>query len=196
LLDSSRRTVQTDLSFYRERPMLSAILNPRLARWDARKAMTEKNNTILIVDDETVNLRLLERLLRNQYNVLTATTGSAALEMLKQDGSISLLISDHLMPGMTGIELLRASRNINPDLVCMLITGNTDNDLSIEAINEAGALRVIHKPWNSATVLQFAQEALAQRETLIECKQANAQIEMALNKLKLAAKELSLFTPH
>jgi len=157
--------------------------------------MTAKTNKILIVDDEVINLRLLERLLRSQYSVLTATNGSAALEILKQE-DISLLISDQRMPGMTGIELLRASRDINPNLVCMLITGNTDKDTSIEAINDAGALRVMHKPWNSQTVLQFVQQALAQRETLIECKQANAEIEMALSQLKLAAEELSLFPKH
>jgi DNA-binding NtrC family response regulator len=157
--------------------------------------MTAKTYTILIVDDEVINLRLLERLLRSQYTVLTATSGPAALEILKQTDT-SLLISDQRMPGMTGIELLRASRNVNPDLVCMLITGNTDKDTSIEAINGAGALRVMHKPWNSETVLQFVREALAQRETLLECKQANAEIEMALSQLKLAAEELSLFPKH
>lgn len=154
--------------------------------------MTGNTNTILIVDDVVVNLRLLERLLRSQYSVLTTTNGPAALEILRQN-DISLLISDQCMPGMTGIELLRSSRNINPDLVCMLVTANTDKDTSIEAINDAGAVRVIHKPWNPETVLQFVQEALAQRETLIECKQANAEIEMALNQLKLAAQELCLF---
>ena len=156
------------------------------------KSMTGKTYTILIVDDEVVNLRMLERLMRSQYSLLTAMNGPAALEILKQN-DVSLLISDERMPGMTGIELLRASRNINPDLVCMLITANTDNDTSLKAINDAGALRVIHKPWNPATVLQFVEEALAQRETLLQCKQANAEIEIALSQLKLAAEELSLF---
>jgi response regulator RpfG family c-di-GMP phosphodiesterase len=152
--------------------------------------MTAKTNTILIVDDEVINLRMLERLLCSRYSVLTATNGLAALEILKQL-DISLLISDQRMPGMTGIELLRASRDIDPDLVCMLVTANTDEDTSIEAINDAGALRVIHKPWKGQTLLQFVEETLAQRETLIECKQANSQIELALSQLKLAAEELS-----
>jgi response regulator RpfG family c-di-GMP phosphodiesterase len=75
----------------------------------------------------------------------------------------------------------------------MLVTANTDNDTSIQAINDAGAMRVIHKPWKPETVLQFVREALAQRDILIECKQTNAEIEMALSQLKLAAEELSLF---
>jgi response regulator RpfG family c-di-GMP phosphodiesterase len=157
--------------------------------------MIAKTNTILIVDDEVINLRMLERLLGSRYAVVTATNGLAALEILKQV-DVSLLISDQRMPGMTGIELLRASRSINPDLVCMLVTANTDEDTSIEAINDAGALRVIHKPWKGQTVLQFVEETLAQRETLIECKQANAQIELALSQLRLAAEELSLVSKH
>jgi response regulator RpfG family c-di-GMP phosphodiesterase len=154
--------------------------------------MTTNTKTILIVDDELVNLRMLERLLSSRYSVLTATNGLAALEILKRD-DVSVLISDQRMPGMTGIELLRESRNINPDLVCLLVTASTDNETSIEAINDAGALRVIHKPWNAKIVLQFIHEALAQRETLIEGKLASADMESALSQLRLAAEELNLF---
>jgi len=157
--------------------------------------MTAKTDTILIVDDEMVNLRMLERLLRSRYSVLTATNGLAALEILKQD-DISLLISDQRMPGMTGIELLRESGNINPDLARLLVTASTDNETSIEAIKDAGALRVIHKPWNPETVLQFVQEGLAQRARIIECRRANAEIELALSQLKLAAADLHLFPTH
>ncbi len=158
--------------------------------------MTRKpNNTILIVDDEIVNLRMLDRLLRNKYRVLTADSGSAALEVLKQN-DIALLITDQRMPGMTGIELLRASRSINPDLASMMVTAYTDSDTSVVAINDAGALRVIHKPWNPDTVLNFVDDALARRETLVECKLANAEIALALNKLKSASEELNLFSHH
>jgi response regulator RpfG family c-di-GMP phosphodiesterase len=155
--------------------------------------MTIKTKTVLIVDDEVVNLRMLERLLRSHYSVLTATNGVAALEILKRE-DVSVLISDQRMPGMTGIELLRESRNINPDLVGLLVTASTDNETSIEAINDAGALRVIHKPWAAKIVLQFIDEAMAQRETLIEGKLASADMESALRRLRLAAEELNLFS--
>jgi DNA-binding NtrC family response regulator len=151
--------------------------------------MTAKTDTILIVDDEGINLRLLERLMSSRYRVLTATNGFAALEILTQV-DVALLMSDQRMPGMTGIELLRASRNIRPEVVCMLVTGDTDGDTSIEAINDAGALHVIHKPWKAETVLQFVEETLAQREILIKCKHANGQIELARTELRLAAEEL------
>jgi DNA-binding NtrC family response regulator len=163
-------------------------------RWEiGLQAMTSETNTILVVDDEAANRRMLKRLLCSRYNVRTATNGVAALQILK-DEEVALLISDQKMHGMSGLELIRASRKVHPDLLCMLVTGNTNNDTSIEAINDAGALRVIHKPWNAEMVLQFVEAALAQRETLIECRQANAQIQMALSQLKLVAQELRLFS--
>jgi response regulator RpfG family c-di-GMP phosphodiesterase len=153
--------------------------------------MASKTYQILVVDDELVNLRLMERLLRRDYQVVMANDGIEALEILKR-GNISLLMSDQRMPGMTGIELLRQSHAIDPDLALMLVTANTDNDTSFEAINSAGALRVIHKPWDPRRVLQFVEEALAQRETLIDCKHANAQIEQVMILLRLAAENLNL----
>jgi signal transduction histidine kinase/response regulator RpfG family c-di-GMP phosphodiesterase len=125
----------------------------------------------------------MERVLQKTYQVRTATGGVEALDMLKS-GDFSLLITDQRMPGMSGIELLRESQSIDPDLVRMLVTANTDNDTSFEAINNAGALRVIHKPWDAKRVLQFVQEALEHRETLIECKFANEEIEKLMQQLR------------
>jgi response regulator RpfG family c-di-GMP phosphodiesterase len=154
--------------------------------------MTEKANTILIVDDDPVNLRLMERLLHHEYNVVTANDGSEALEILGHQ-DISLIMSDQMMPRMTGIELLRASQAINPDVVRMLVTARTDNDISIEAINDAGVVRVIHKPFDRQLVLQFVKSALAQRQTLMECRQANTRIEQVISKLKRDTEKLNPF---
>ncbi len=152
----------------------------------------EETYKILVVDDEPVNLRMMERLLRRHYEVLTASNGQEALDILRCE-NVSLLMSDHRMPGMSGIELLRKSQSINSHIVCMLVTANTDNDTFTEAINAAGALRVIHKPWDPDIVLQFVKEALAQRETFLECMHANAEIEQVMNQLKLATQNLNLF---
>jgi response regulator RpfG family c-di-GMP phosphodiesterase len=155
--------------------------------------MTEKANTILIVDDDPVNLRLMERLLHDEYNVVTAKDGSEALEILGHQ-DISLIMSDQMMPRMTGIELLRASQAINPDVVRMLVTARTDNDISIEAINDAGVVRVIHKPFDRQLVLQFVKSAMAQRQTLLECRQANIRIEQVISKLKRDTENLNPFS--
>ena len=70
---------------------------------------------ILIVDDEPANLRLLERLFRVEFQVITATSGAEGLELLKMH-DVALILSDQRMPGMTGIEFLkRAAQLRSPD---------------------------------------------------------------------------------
>jgi DNA-binding NtrC family response regulator len=125
----------------------------------------------------------METVLRKNYEVLTAANGIDALEILRNK-KVSLLISDQRMKGMTGVELLRESQSLDPDLVRMLVTASTDNDTSLQAINDAGALRVIHKPFDPRRVLQFVEEARAHRETLIECKYTNAEVAKVIQQLQ------------
>src|SRR6185436_7421650 len=73
-------------------------------------------HTILAVDDEPANLRMVERLLRKDHRVLTAGSGEEALEMLKRE-HFSLIVTDQRMPGMTGTDLLRESMKTSPDTV-------------------------------------------------------------------------------
>src|SRR5438045_8727489 len=89
---------------------------------------------ILIVDDEPANLRALERLFRDEYEVLTATSGVEALASLEHH-DVALLISDQRMPEMTGIELVERTVALRPHMVRILLTGYTDVGSLIEAIN-------------------------------------------------------------
>src|SRR5258708_19885297 len=78
---------------------------------------------IMIVDDEPANLRVLERLFRPDYQVVTAPSGAEALVLLEQH-DIALLISDQRMPAMTGIELMTKTVAIRPQMVKILLTGD------------------------------------------------------------------------
>ena len=118
-----------------------------------------KNHTILIVDDDPLNLRLLERLLKREFTVITADDAKAALEILETE-QISLLITDQQMPQMSGIELLQKSRAINEQMVRMMVTANRDSKTFIDAIRGAGAVRVITKPWDPDKVLRDIRGAL------------------------------------
>ena len=149
-------------------------------------------HTVLVVDDEPANLRMMERLLRRQYRVLTANGGLEAMEILEHE-KVSLLMTDHRMPGMTGLELLMRSKELDADMARIMVTANTDNEISMEAINTAGVLRVIHKPWDPDRVLQFVQEALNRRDTLVKCKEINAEIDKSMNELRIATESLNLF---
>jgi PAS domain S-box-containing protein len=169
-------------------PFKTTFINRALADQTAANtswSQQQPTNThrILVVDDSPVSLRMMERVLDKKYEVFTASNAFAGLEILKTN-NISLLISDQRMSEMSGTELLRQSQAIDPDLVCMLVTANTDNDTSAEAINHAGALRVIHKPWDAERVLQFVAEALKHRETLRECKYTNSEIEKVMEDLR------------
>jgi response regulator RpfG family c-di-GMP phosphodiesterase len=101
---------------------------------------------ILIVDDEPANLRLLERLFRRSYQVITATSGPEALTLMELH-DFALIISDQRMPEMTGIEFLKRASEMRPKTVRIILTGYTDvNDL-VDAINSGVVYKYITKPW-------------------------------------------------
>src|ERR1041385_2024033 len=103
---------------------------------------------IMIVDDEPANLRLLERLFRRDYQVLTADSGQEALHLLEQH-DVALLITDPRMPGMTGIELLKRTAAVRPPPVRVILTGYTDIGALVEAINCGQVYKYVTKPWNN-----------------------------------------------
>ncbi len=103
---------------------------------------------IMIVDDESVNLRTLERLFRRDHQVLLAQSGAEALTLLEQH-DVALLISDQRMPEMTGIELMKKTVALRPHMVKILLTGYTDVGALIEAINCGLVYRYLTKPWNN-----------------------------------------------
>lgn len=114
---------------------------------------------ILIVDDEPANLRSLARLFREQYQVLTAGSGAEALELLNKH-DVSLLITDQRMPGMTGIELLKNTMPLRPQMVRMILTGYTDVEALVEAINCGHVYRYVTKPWNNDELRLTVKRAL------------------------------------
>lgn len=101
---------------------------------------------ILVVDDETANLRVLERLLREQCEVICAESGSKAFELL-QEYDFSLIISDQRMPVMSGIEFLRKAAELRPHTVRIILTGYTDVSALVEAINSGVVYKYVSKPW-------------------------------------------------
>jgi len=126
-------------------------------------------HTILAVDDEPANLRMLERLLRKEYAVLTATSGPEALELLRHE-PVSLIITDQRMPGMTGTELLSHSIQTNPDAVKIILTGYTDVDALIEAINCARVYKYVSKPWDPIMLQETIRQALTEQQRSLEQK--------------------------
>jgi len=114
---------------------------------------------ILVVDDEENNLQLFIRTFRKKYEVFTAKTGIAALDILKNN-KIDLIISDQRMPEMEGVEFLKQSMDISPESVRILITGYADANAIINAINTVKIHRYIKKPWIPEDLINVVDASL------------------------------------
>lgn len=122
------------------------------------------NHKILVVDDEPANLRLLERLFRARYQVITASSGTEALERLGQY-DVAVIISDQRMPGMTGIEFLKRAAQMRSQTVRIILTGYTDIGALVEVINSGVVYKYVPKPWSNEDLLQTVARALEHHET-------------------------------
>ncbi len=120
---------------------------------------------LLIVDDEPANLRMLERLLKTEYDVISAESGADALELLSHN-DVALIISDQRMPGMTGIEFLRKAAEARRQTVRIILTGYTDVGDLVEAINSGIIYKYITKPWVNSDLCQTIQRGLQHFEAM------------------------------
>jgi signal transduction histidine kinase len=141
-------------------------------------------NKILCVDDEIDNLDALERLLRKPYSFLKAKSGKEALQLLDQNPDIAVIISDQRMPEMTGVELLELSIKTHPESTRLLLTGYTDIESVIEAVNKGNIFRYITKPWDSADLTNTVKQAAEKYNLVKEIKQKNKELSQALEELK------------
>ena len=110
-------------------------------------ALSQPHHTLLFVDDEADVLDILTRMFQRRYRVLTASNGAAALEILRRE-PVDVLITDQRMPEMTGIELVATARAEGIDITTLLLTGYTDPEDIIAAINRGQVYRYITKPWD------------------------------------------------
>lgn len=129
------------------------------------KAAKEKN--ILVVDDEeTVRESLASILAREGYRVSVAESAEEGLRILK-DQPIQLLISDHNMPQMSGLEFLKLVRERHPNVLRIMLTGDPDPQTIIRSINEGEVYRFIKKPWDNTMLrvtVYFAFETIVLEE--------------------------------
>ncbi len=117
---------------------------------------------ILYIDDESTNLTAFRASFRKLFPVLTAKSGEEALDILESHGDIAVVVSDQRMPGMTGVELLKEVKDRFPGPKRIILTGYSDMDAIVNAINEAQAWQYLTKPWvfqDLKLVLERAVEA-------------------------------------
>lgn len=148
---------------------------------------------ILCVDDELDNVDALERLFRKNYTVLKATSGAQGLQVLAENPGVALIISDQRMPNMTGVEFLEKTQRSHPDALRILLTGYTDIESVIQAVNQGQIYRYLTKPWDSTDLLNTVSHAVQRFDIAKELKMKNIELAKALNELKTLDKAKSNF---
>lgn len=120
--------------------------------------MSEK---ILLVDDEPNLLESFVRQLRRQFDLAVTTKPARALEMIR-DEPFAVVVADYRMPVMDGIELLAKIRVLSPKTVRIMLTGNADQGLAVEAINNGRIFRFLNKPCSTENLIAALNDAIAQ----------------------------------
>ncbi len=134
------------------------------------------SSTLLVVDDEASNVESLVRIFsREGLDVLTAPDGREALETLRKQ-RIDVLLTDLMMPGMTGVDLLKAARAVAPETEVILMTAYGTVETAVEAMKE-GAYDFITKPLKRAQVVRVVAKALEKQSLLVENRALRVQLE-------------------
>lgn len=123
-----------------------------------------KQRNVLFVDDEAGVLRSLKRLFRREpFDVLTASGGHEALDILAEKAA-QVVVSDQRMTGMSGTEFLKSVRESYPNTVRCILSGYAETHAILEAINEGNVYRFIAKPWSDDELLQAIRDCLEEYE--------------------------------
>jgi response regulator RpfG family c-di-GMP phosphodiesterase len=122
------------------------------------------DNAVLLVDDEANILNALSRLfLDRDVRVLRAGDGEEALGIVRRE-QVAVVVSDNLMPGMRGVELLSRVRDLSPDTVRVLLTGYADLPTAIDAINRGEVFRFHVKPWVDEEIVHTVEEGVRRHQ--------------------------------
>ncbi len=151
------------------------------------------NTKILCVDDEPNVLAGYRRQLRKEFDIETALGGAEGLQALRTRGPFAVVVSDMRMPGMSGVEFLRQVRAVAPDAVRMMLTGNSDQQTAMDAVNEGRIFRFLVKPCPADTLAEVLRAALEQHRLVTIEREL---LEQTLHgSIKVLAEVLSLTHP-
>ncbi len=135
-------------------------------------------HSLLIIDDEEAILDIMTMMLEEEgYDLRTANSAEEGLKILQESPIFSLIISDQMMPGMTGVQFFTQARKICPNALRVLLTGYTDTDAIIDAINSGGIHLYITKPWQKNELIYTINQMLSKAELLIENRLLNELVK-------------------
>lgn len=132
-------------------------------------AKNQAKHTILAVDDEQNNLSLLHRTLRSKYNILLASSGQEALNILNEHADeISLIVSDQKMPLMEGTEFFKIISDSYPNIIKILLTGHSNIDILVDSINECHLFQYILKPFDPEQLCMIVESGIKKYELTVD----------------------------
>jgi DNA-binding NtrC family response regulator len=147
--------------------------------------------TVMIVDDEDMIVTSLRALLelRTDYTVKSFTDPGEAADFAASN-PVDVIVSDYLMPKMTGIELLSRLKELQPEASRILLTGNADKQSAIQAINQLSLFQYLEKPWDNQQFLLVIQSAAERTRLLRELREKIHDLDSAHSSLKNVQKRL------
>jgi response regulator RpfG family c-di-GMP phosphodiesterase len=141
---------------------------------------------MLFIDDEEINRSNFLETFGDEYEILLAGSGEEALEIMARESNLALILSDQRMPGISGAEVLAQARELAPKAERIMITGYSEPDDIMAAINQGQVYRYILKPWTSGE-LRIAIIHAVERHQL---KEENLALLLALEKKNFELEEL------
>lgn len=150
--------------------------------------MNNEKISILYVDDEENNLISFKATFRLKYKVFTAISGEDAIKIL-ENNLIHVIITDQRMPNMTGVEFLEKVIEKYTDPIRILLTGYTDMNAVVDAINKGKIFHYLTKPWNEEELdktIARAYDIFLEREKI---RQMNEKLEVSNNQLEFLLRQ-------
>ncbi len=154
-----------------------------------RNSMNSTLPKILVIDDEIENLTALERIVRGKYEMVGLQSPEKALEeVMKHDYQV--VVSDLRMPGILGTELLAEIAKKRPFISRVILTGHTDTQDILDAINRAEIYRYVTKPWDNQEFLTVLQQAVTHHLLLVKNQELIEALKEKNERLLIQEKEL------
>ncbi len=129
--------------------------------------MSVDKKNVLFVDDEPINLKIYELTFRGDFNVFVAVSGEEALEVLKNNENMDVIVTDQLMPEMDGVGLLKEIGEKYPhiNLGKLIVSGFSENEDIEKAFENYDLSEFISKPWTKETIVEAIYESINKLET-------------------------------
>ena len=150
--------------------------------------MEDKNINVLYIDDEINNINSFRASFRRDFTVFTAESAEEGRKILEQE-TIHVILSDQRMPKTTGIEFFQSILQTHPDPIRKLITGYTDINAVIDAINVGQVYKYLSKPWNEEDIKNFVYKAFEVVELRQKNKELTEKLLDANKKLEFLARQ-------